>query len=176
MKITRPLRILACAFTFMLVTVSLPSQASIIKLSANIDGAQANAGSGTGSTGTGFASMMYNDLSNEFSWDVSWSGLTGNVTVAHFHGSALPNQNAGVQVAIATLFNPSSGSAIISASQAADLLAGLWYVNIHTTFSPGGEIRGQVVRERVANVSAPSVLSVFLLSIIGVFYFRRKTL
>jgi hypothetical protein len=87
----------------------------------------------------------------------------------------LLNQNAAVQVAISILSNPTSGSATINDAQAADLLAGLWYINIHSTFSPGGEIRGQVVRQ-VTDVSAPGMLSLVLLSMIGVFYSRRRML
>jgi hypothetical protein len=37
---------------------------------------------------------------------------------------------------------------VLTASQAADLSAGKWYVNLHTAANPGGEVRGQVsVRE-----------------------------
>ncbi len=39
---------------------------------------------------------------------------------------------------------PAVGNAIITASQENDLLAGLLYVNLHTTAFSGGEIRGQV--------------------------------
>jgi hypothetical protein len=174
MKNKFTLRLLVCAFAFLVVTISSSSQASIINLSANIDGSQANAGIGSGSLGAGVANMLFDDVSNEFSWDISWSGLTGNVTAAHFHGAALPNQNAGVQVPISTLLSPTSGSANITGAQAADLLAGLWYINIHTDTSPGGEIRGQIVREQITDVSAPSMLSLVLLSMIGVFYSRRR--
>jgi hypothetical protein len=173
MKITHPLRLLVCTFIFMVVSISPPSQAGLITLTANIDGSQANAGTGTGSLGTGVANMLFDDVSNEFSWDISWSGLTGNITAAHFHGPALLTQNAGVQVAISTLSNPTSGSDTINTAQAADLLAGLWYINIHTDTSPGGEIRGQV---QVASVPEPGTLSLLLLSIIGVFYSRSKIL
>ena len=174
MKITHPLRFLLSAFVFMIVTISLPSQASIITLTANIDGAQADAGMGTGSLGTGIGNMLYDDVSTVFSWDVSWSNLSGDVTVAHFHGPASTTQNAGVQVPISTLLNPTSGSTMINATQAADLLAGLWYINIHSTFSPGGEIRGQVLVERNVRVSTPAILSLVLLAMIGVFYSRRR--
>jgi hypothetical protein len=37
-----------------------------------------------------------------------------------------------------------SGTATISATQETQLLGGLWYINIHSTFRTGGEIRGQV--------------------------------
>lgn len=171
MKIAVPLRLLVGIFALIVVTISLPTQATIIRLAASIDGAQANAGAGTGSLGTGLASMLYDDISNSFSWDISWSGLTGNVTVAHFHGPALPNMNAGVEVAISTASNPTSGNAILNAAQAADLLAGLWYVNIHTDSSPGGEIRGQVIR-----VSEPGTLSLGLLLIAGILYSRKRPL
>ena len=33
---------------------------------------------------------------------------------------------------------------VINVAQMADLLAGRWYVNVHTAAHPGGEIRGQV--------------------------------
>jgi len=121
--------------------------ATTTNLVATIDGAQANAGAGTGSPGTGSATMTYDDVTNMFSWNITWSGLTGTETLAHFHGPALPNQNAGVQVnfaAISGLQSPSIGSTMITPAQAADLLNDLWYINIHTTDVAGGEIRGQV--------------------------------
>jgi hypothetical protein len=38
------------------------------------------------------------------------------------------------------------GSAILTDTQAEDLMAGKWYVNIHTAAHKAGEIRGQVTR------------------------------
>jgi len=170
------IKLLTSFIAFVAFTISLPTQATIINFTSSIDGAQANAGAGTGSLGTGIASMLYDDVSNEFSWDLSWSGLTGIVTTAHFHGAALFNQNAGAQVTISIGSNPTSGSAIITAAQATDLLAGLWYINIHSDFKPGGEIRGQVARasEPSVNVSEPSVLFLVLPLMMGIFYSRRR--
>jgi hypothetical protein len=37
-----------------------------------------------------------------------------------------------------------SGTAILNEAQEADLLAGKWYYNIHTTFKGTGEIRGNI--------------------------------
>ena len=59
----------------------------------------------------------------------------------------LTTQNAGVQVSTGVAGPPVIGNAVLSASQEADLLAGLWYLNLHTTFANGGEIRGQVIPE-----------------------------
>ena len=41
--------------------------------------------------------------------------------------------------------NPATGSKVLTDDQIADLMAGKWYVNVHTKANPGGEIRGQVV-------------------------------
>lgn len=113
---------------------------------ALIDGMQANMGLGTGSPGLGAATMTFDHDTNEFSWFVAWENLLGDTIAAHFHGPALPNQNAGVEVTIDHLVNPSIGSAILTGAQQEALFAGLWYINIHTTVNKGGEIRGQVNR------------------------------
>ena len=130
----------------LVAALALPgaSRAATIDLVATIDGPQADAGAGTGSLGTGSATMTLLTLSNAFSWNISWAGLSGPATFAHFHGPANPNQNAGVQVGIDTA-SPAMGATILSPAQVADLLAGLWYINIHTEAEPGGEIRGQVL-------------------------------
>ena len=170
MKRITTLLILAIS-SFGLLDVS-NANADISNLSAIIDGAQANAGAGTGSPGTGVASMTYDDVTGVFAWDISWGGLIGTETVMHFHGPALPNQNAGVQVnfgAISGLTSPSIGSTTISTAQAADLLADLWYINIHTTLEPGGEIRGQVLR-----VPEPTAVSMLLAAFGGFGLFHRR--
>jgi hypothetical protein len=38
------------------------------------------------------------------------------------------------------------GSATLTDAQAVDLLAGRYYINIHTAANPPGEIRGQVTK------------------------------
>lgn len=126
-----------------LLFAALPAHAAVFNLAANIDGAQ----SGSGSPATGLATATYDDISGLLSWNVQWTPLQGTITVMHFHGPASPGTNAGVQVdigAISGLTSPSIGSATISAMQGNDLLAGLWYVNIHSSVFPGGEIRGQM--------------------------------
>jgi hypothetical protein len=137
-----------CAITVVLLAVMLlPTavQGAVINYNFPIDGPQANAGLGTGSGGLGTGIVAFNTTTNALSWNISYGGL-GTVTAAHFHGPALTTQNAGVQVGIGTA-NAAIGNAVLSNPQEADLLAGLWYVNIHTIAFPGGEIRGQVVPE-----------------------------
>jgi hypothetical protein len=117
--------------------------------------------------------MFFDDMTNVFSWDISWIDLSGPALAAHFHGPAMANQNAGVQVNFLSLAPPSTGNVVISNAQSADLLADLWYINIHTAANPGGEIRGQVfvVRQSIP-VSAPSALALFGLA--GLTLARRK--
>ncbi len=99
------------------------------------------------SAGTGTADVDYDATTKKLSWKLSYSGLTGPATAAHFHGPAEPGKNAGVAVAIPNATtSPTEGSATLSDAQAADLMAGKYYINVHTAANPGGEIRGQVTK------------------------------
>ena len=101
----------------------------------------------TQSQGKGNAEVNFDTASKKLSWTVTYSGLTGPATAAHFHGPAETGKNAGVAVPIPNQANsPVSGSATLTDAQAADLAAGKYYVNIHTAANPGGEIRGQVTK------------------------------
>src|SRR5215468_11271398 len=77
----------------------------------------------------------------------TYYGLTGNATAAHFHGPADPDKTAGVIVPVqGSVASPIDGTATLTDTQAADLLAGKWYFNIHTEANWPGEIRGQVTK------------------------------
>ena len=130
---------------FTLGTLALAGSASAEKLKATLDGkAEVPA---TTSSGTGTADLDYDAASKKLSWKVTYSGLSGPATAAHFHGPAEAGKNAGVMVPIPGAANsPVEGSATLTDAQAADLLAGKLYVNIHTAANPGGEIRGQVTK------------------------------
>ncbi len=128
-----------------------PAAAGVFPMTADMNGPNANAGAGSGSGGTGTADISYDDVAKVLSWSITWSGLTGAPTAMHFHGPALANQNAGVAVAVGVVGSPVVGNAVLTLAQEADLFAGLWYLNLHTTTSPGGEIRGTVQSVGVAN-------------------------
>ena len=99
------------------------------------------------SAGTGTADIDYDPASKKLSWKVTYSGLSGPATAAHFHGPAAAGANAGVKVPITNpATSPVEGSATLNDEQAADLMAGKYYVNVHTAANPGGEIRGQVMK------------------------------
>ena len=100
-------------------------------------------------TGSGFGDALatLDTTSKTLTYTLSFQGLSGPATAAHFHGPAAPDANAGVVVPIGGKepSSPVSGSAKLTDAQIADLEAGKWYVNVHTAANPGGEIRGQVM-------------------------------
>ncbi len=101
----------------------------------------------TTSTATGTADINYDPATKKVTWTLTYSGLTGPATAAHFHGPAEAGKNAGVAVAIPNAAkSPVEGSATLTDQQAADLEAGRYYVNVHTAANPAGEIRGQVTK------------------------------
>jgi hypothetical protein len=91
--------------------------------------------------------VTYDTQTKQLKWKVSYSGLSGPATAAHFHGPAEPGKNAGVMIPIQNIAtSPAEGSATLTDAQAADLMGGRLYVNVHTAANPGGEIRGQVTK------------------------------
>ena len=133
------------AFTIaagMLLVTAPASLAANAKYKADMKGSKEVPA--TGSAATGKANITYDDKSKKLSWVVTYSGLSGEPTAAHFHGPAAPGKNAGPVVDISG--DIKKGSADLTDDQAADLKSGKWYLNIHTEKFPDGEIRGQVVK------------------------------
>ncbi len=111
----------------------------------------------TTSEGTGKTMATLDTVSKSFSYRVTFDKLSGAATAAHFHGPAAPGKNAGVVVPIdgKNPTSPAFGSATLTDPQIKDLEAGKWYVNVHTAAHPGGEIRGQVMPQKVAAHAMP---------------------
>lgn len=99
--------------------------------------------------GAGTANATLNISSNVLTWTVTYSGLTGAVSGAHFHGPAASSENAAVVVPVGgNLASPINGTATLTSAQASALLAQNWYFNLHTAANPNGEIRGQLNVQR----------------------------
>jgi hypothetical protein len=140
------------------------------------------------STGTGSVTLSYDSSLQTLQVDTSFSGLTGNVTAAHIHCCTAVAGVGNVGVATTTptfpgfpagvtsgayshlfdLTNAASFNAAfvtaqgsVSAAEIA-LLTGMndgkAYFNIHTSFLPGGEIRGFLAVKSTSTVPEPSTL------------------
>ena len=96
--------------------------------------------------GTAKGTFTLNPATKELTWNVTYSGLSGDAGAAHIHGPAAPGTNAGVVVNLAPngAKSPITGKATLTDAQVADLLAGKDYLNIHTAANKGGEVRGQI--------------------------------
>lgn len=125
-------------------SIALAGPASAEKMKAPLDGASEVPA--TTSAGKGTADIDFDPATKKLTWKLTYSGLTGPATMAHFHGPAEVGKNAGVAVPITPATSGSEGSATLTDAQAADLLAGKYYVNVHTEANKGGEIRGQVTK------------------------------
>lgn len=101
------------------------------------------------SKASGEADVKIDVKDYKLSWTIKYDDLSGIVTGAHFHGPAAAGVNADVAVPInGDLTSPIKGEATITTEQAAELLEGKWYVNLHTSMHPDGEIRGQVLNKK----------------------------
>jgi hypothetical protein len=115
-------------------------------ISGNASGAQEVPAVTT--TATGALSGTYNARTNTLDYNISWTGLSGVASAAHFHGPAAAGVSADVLVPITITTNgvagTATGSVVIVDSVENALLDGKVYYNIHTVAHPLGEIRGQV--------------------------------
>jgi len=132
---------LACTAVLALAT---PSMAANVNLKADLKGASEVPP--VDSKGAGSVTATFDTASKKLSWKGTVSGLSGPATAAHFH-SGEAGKNGGVAVPIAGADKGSfEGSATLTDDQAAELMAGKWYVNVHTAANKGGEVRGQVTK------------------------------
>lgn len=85
-------------------------------------------------------------------YDLTVEGLSGAITVAHFH-NAPPGMNGGPVRTITNDFDGNTAFGVWRSSDAEpltlnlinELISGNIYLNVHTAANPGGEIRGQVL-------------------------------
>ena len=164
--------VLAVAFAVALC-LALPAQATVWTFNnIPIDGLQEVPPVATPGTGTGMATL--NDVSGAMSVSGSFSSLIAPATNSHIHCCAPPGTAAGVLFGLT--FTPStsgtiSGNAVLSAANVQNVLNGLTYINIHSSFRPGGEIRGQLLNP------IPEPTTAIMLATVagGLFLLRRRS-
>ena len=140
------------------------------------------------SPAVGSAQITVNDTADTISFVLTAFTLQGAFGNAHIHGQAMPGSNADVvfgllsnadaagQVMVGSFAIPNSYALVGSnkATTFADAInAAPWmfYVNLHTSAFPGGEIRGQL-----APVPEPSTYAMLLggLAVVGFLASRRR--
>ena len=139
-----------------LMLVSIAAHAATVRLAGELK-ASAEVPA-KDSAGTGIVTATLDTQTNEFKYHVEFSGLTGPVVAAHFHGPAAAGANAKAQLPITNptchlavermcqITSPIDGMATLTPEQAKELVDGRWYFNLHTSANPGGEIRGQILK------------------------------
>ena len=142
--ITRAIASFAVAGVVSLGGCGMMPNANIVKLGGTLSGSSEVPP--VSSAGSGMVEATFNKQTNTLSWKVVYSGLSGPAGAGHFHGPAGAGQNTGVVLGFkGSVESPIVGEAVLTPAQMADLLAGKWYVNLHTKANPGGEIRAQVM-------------------------------
>jgi hypothetical protein len=121
-----------------------PSMAATVNLKADLK--SSNEVPPNESKGTGSVIATFDTDSNKLSWKGTVSGLIGTVTAAHFHAAEAGRNGAVACPIIGADKDSFEGSVTLTDTQAEDLMAGRWYVNIHTTTYKAGEIRGQLTK------------------------------
>lgn len=114
------------------------------------------------STAGGTIKGTYNRKTKIYSYTLEWNGLSSNIAAIHIHGvadrgfmaipiaplAAYPNS---IVQTVTGYPNQASGSVEVNlyvdgtVIKEHDLLAGKFYVDIHTVNFPAGEIRGQIL-------------------------------
>ena len=123
------------------------------------------------SMGTGSGWGTLDTSTNWFDFNVTFSGLTSPQTAAHFHAPGPPGVNAPVEIPL-PLGSPVHFAGMLTDLEEAQLLEGLFYVNVHTTLFPGGEIRGQLLATAVPEPSSYGIFGGAVL--IGLMAYRRR--
>ncbi len=95
-----------------------------------------------GATGSGTGTVIYNDVTHSLQMSANFSGLSGNVTVTHFHG---PTASPGVGTSGVAVGNPSlpsfpTGGTSGSYIQTLDLSLASVYGNTYLNTTHSGNI------------------------------------
>lgn len=131
---------IAAPVTALLLAVAPMAQAKTV----NISGSFMSEGAAT-TTPAGTVSGTFDTTTDKVTYHITYSGLSGPVSAAHFHGPAAPGEEAGVLLPIPGPYESGMhGTITANAATAKALLAGKTYVNLHTAKYPMGEARAQI--------------------------------
>src|SRR5262249_13910579 len=181
-------------------------QAAVFHFPVILSGANENPATGSPGTGTGFVDIDQD--ANTLHVSFSFSGLEGPTTLAHIHCCIAPPGNTGIATAVpffpgfptgvtsgsydhvfdmsqASTWNPAfiaaNGGTTTGAASALirGALAGLAYLNVHTSAFPSGEIRAFLILQTPGPSSIPTLsgwalIAFAALLILSTFVYLRK--
>jgi len=170
-----------------LLALPLAAPATVYQFNASLAGI--NETVPNAATGTGVATLFYNDFNtlsttdDTYNFSLSAFGLTGVASGYHIHAAAPAGANAGVVVNLAaapflslnaggSLLIGGNGVATPNGSFLSNLQASLAYINVHTAAFPGGEIRGQLIQ--VAVVPEPSTYAMLGAGLLAIGAIARR--
>jgi CHRD domain/PEP-CTERM motif len=163
---------LATASLVVTIFCAMPAHATLWSFDPiALDGLQETPPVATPGFGSGTATL--DDVTGEMIVSGSYQDLIGTTNDAHVHCCAAAGTPAGVLFPVT--FTPSTsgtfgGSSFLSPANVTNVLNGLSYVNIHTTFRPGGEIRGQILNP----VPEPATCVMLASGALGLLALRRR--
>jgi CHRD domain len=129
------------------VGASARTQATTIQIRTVLNAAQevpSPTGAVSGAGGTFSATVTKSDTGASVSWQLSFTGLTGDAIAAHIHTGAVGSPGPVVLALCGPCSSPLSGTGTVPQAVVDAIQAGTAYVNVHTVTNKGGEIRGQL--------------------------------
>lgn len=116
----------------------------------------------SGSAGTGTLTGIYDATTNMITINAPYTDLSAGLSAAHLH-EAPAGANGGVIVNLSPTTGATSGTisgtfAVPGANEAA-LIAGNFYINLHSSAFPGGEIRGQLALTVIQSYAVSSTIN-----------------
>src|SRR5688572_5185493 len=162
----KSLRTLRLGIISILTIIQFSVNATVYPINVTFSGLQETPSNSSARTGT--LVVNYADATNILTYTINFSGLSANVTAAHFHAAApgiagaIVIGPAGFPTGVTSgTFNATH---TLTATQEDRLKLGLWYFNIHTTAFPGGEIRAQIFLQDATfvlpDISCPANINV----------------
>ena len=104
-------------------------------------------------TGTGTAKLIFDPSLKTINYNITWTLGSAAATTAnmHFHGAEDGSdlKSSGVALGITGFSTANTGTIsgttiALTDAQVAQLLAGKWYLNIHSSTVASGELRGNI--------------------------------
>jgi Cu/Zn superoxide dismutase len=148
--------VLLAAGVFLVVAgaASARSQANRVQVAAAMLASQetpAPKGDVGSARGTFTGTLTKSDAGAVLTWQMTFSGLTGDATAAHIHIAARGTAGPVVVPLCAPCTSGATGTSNINATVLEAIQADRAYVNVHTRTNPAGEIRDQL--STVANLT-----------------------